>query len=631
MIVRYGRHGTSTKRLSVKLEQGRSSCFADITVAVLLFAMGFAFYGNLYLRHEDRFLFYQKYFFSAVNLYCTGDPDTRAVNSHSQELNERINLALMNCAEIAQSPKVAPAQFNGWHDTHPIMSSMIAMLWKYYEFSWQALWPMAGVLGGLTILSFYVVLRSFAIPLPAAALLLPTTIAYPFVEQNFYYLRDFSKAPFLILSFALTGPLFAPGTPLRRRLWLLFGATLVVVVGSGFRQDTIVMMPVIVAAALLTSRPTDRQGVLVLLLGLLTIIATYLATAHALSLLKTSQAMQLQGYPHFVIQGFGDPFLAEARSLVPGISFLTLYSDMLAWALVDANSPAKVRYFVHFDDNYTKSGFDLIAKYAALSAADTLTRAFQTLSVLFHNNWLVRSPGIWLLSLFGLVVLGRWRIGIFLVFAIFALNTAGSLQFSPRHLLHLIMLDRILIVIVGATYIAVAWQSILSRPTLRPMLAIGIATASAMTLALIIVGAHSIQQRAVQDLEAKLQSLPWFPSREAYAEAFPNRTESILRIVVGGGKCKVSSVDASIINEGQRVSRSVDLTLGAPRPLYFGLLEPRIDEIKAEIYPADCILSKAWGPLGDGTITPLQFFDPRAALNANTLQRHFGQVLSALP
>lgn len=601
----------------------------DFIFAAVVFAIGFAWYGNLYLRHEDRFLFYQKYFFSAVNLYCLTDPDAREINSHTQELSERINLAIISCEDIARSPKVQPSQYNGWHDTHPIMSTMIALLWKHYEFSWKALWPMAGLLGGLTILSFYVVLRCFSVPLPAAILLLPAMIPYPFAEQNFYYLRDFSKTPFLILSFALTGPLFRPSTTIKGRLSLLAGATLLVVVGSGFRQDTIVMLPVIVAAAALTLAPIDRSGVLQLVQELVAVLIVYLAATQVLGILKTSQPMQLQGYPHFVIQGFGDPFLSEARSLVPGISFLTLYSDMLAWALVDANTPAKVRYFVYFDDNYTSSGFNLIFKYVTLSAADVVTRVFLALGATTRDYWLVPESGTWLLLLLGLTSLGKWRLGLFFTFTILSLCAAGSLQFSPRHLLHLIMLDRVFLVIIGTAYVAAAWQFAVCGLRLRMGLAVGLAAAGSATLVLLIVGAQVIQQRSLLALEARLATTHWFASEAAYSEAFPGRTESLLRISIGGQDCPVSKAEAIITNEGQKISRSIDLTLGNPRPVYFALLEPRIDEIKVDVAPRECIVSRAWGPLGDGKITPLQFFDPATAVQTNTLQRHLSRIWSS--
>ncbi len=608
-------------RRTRSLASPRVTILVDTTISVALIVLGFIHYGTLYLKHEDRFLFYQKYFFSAVNLYCVNDPDVREYNSHTQTANERIDLSAISCDEVAKSSKVTESQYNGWHDTHPIMSNLIGLMWKSTNFSWQALWPIAGLLGALTLLSFYLMQRTFGVPSSAALLLLPAVIPYDFIEQNFYYLRDYSKAPFILLALACLGPLFTAEATPRRRVILLCGSTLLIVIGMGFRQDAVVLMPSILTGAILTTR-FDRGWPYRLFGEMVTVAAVYLLAGQAMALLKTSQVSQLQGYPHFVIQGFGDPFLREARSLVQGISFLTLYSDMLAWALVDANTLTKVRYFVFFDPNYTSSGLDLISKYAGLSAADMVVRALQSLTVTARNNWLVQSTGLWLLLILALITTRRWRLGIFLAVVIASLGSAGSLQFSARHIVHLIMMDRMLLVIAGTAFVGALWQMAILQLAAKVRLALTIAFTGALALTVVIVGAHAIQQRNLKALSDTLTTLQWFDVEKDYERAFPERSESLLRLTIGGDRCRSTEIQVVIENEGQRIVRFVTVDPQTTRPLYFALLNPEIEEVRVDVSPPECVWGRAWAPLGDGRIPPLQFFDPSDAIEGNSLSRH---------
>ena len=62
-----------------------------------------------------------------------GDPDVRESNSPAtQELNYRINLAVISCDDIKKSPKVQTSYFNGWHDTHPIFSTLVGYSWRLF-------------------------------------------------------------------------------------------------------------------------------------------------------------------------------------------------------------------------------------------------------------------------------------------------------------------------------------------------------------------------------------------------------------------------------------------------------------------------------------------------------------------
>ena len=602
----------------------------DVVVLATIFIAGLIYYGDIYQRQENRFSFYQKYFYSAVNVYCLNDPDIREYNSPgTQELNERIDPAKISCDELRKSPKIQVSYFNGWHDTHPILSTLIGYNWRLAGFTWEALWPIVGSLAALTVLAFYVILRCFGVPWYAAVLLFPATIPFTFLEQNFFFLRDFSKVPFILISFALLGILFKPSLAYRSRLAVLALSTCVIAVGMGFRQDALVLVPAVLAGAAFTSSIGKRRGVFLFAGDVAAILAGFVLTGVAIDLLRTTQVAQLQGYSHFIVQGFADDFWKAARAEIAGISFLPLYSDMVAWAAVDANSAGKVGYFAGLDPKYTTSGFNLILKYAGLSAADMVTRVFSALSAISHSYWAIAPIGGWLALLLLLIGVGKWRLGFFLMFTILSLAAAGSIQFSPRHIFHLIMLDRVVLVIVGAALLGAVWQALTAKLDTRMGLALGTGAAGALGVVAIVVGAHFVQQSNLSRVTDGLVALPWCPSQEAYARGFPNTVEAIERFTIDPGKCPGRKLEAVVEVEGQKLTRPLEALDGTPRSVYFAVFDPAISKATVDVLPRECVTERAWGPLGDGSIPPLQFFDPEGALRKQGILRHLGNIVSS--
>lgn len=603
----------------------------DVAIVAAIFVAGLAYYGDIYKNNESKFSFYQKYFYSAVNIYCLKDPDLREYNSPTTlEVNERIDPSKVSCSDLGKSRKLEKSYYNGWHDTHPILSTLIGYNWRLLGFTWEALWPIAGSLPALAVLSFYLILRCFGLPWYGALLLFPITVPFDLLERNFYFLRDFSKVPFILLGFALIGILFKSDLTYRARALVLAGAAGIVAVGVGFRQDALVLIPAILAGAAFTSSADGKGGLLRFVGELGIIVVSFCLTGLAIDFLKTNQVAQLQGYPHFVLQGFADHFLSEARTEVPGVSFLALYSDTLAWAAVDANSPEKVGYFGFLDPQYTPSGINLIARYASLSSAEMITRIFSGLSVFSHGNWIIERLGIWLLLLLVLVGLGRWRLGFFLIFSMLSLAAAGSLQFSPRHSLHFIMLDRALLVIILAAMMGAVWRFATSGLDTRIGLALYSGFAGIVLLVAVVIGAHFFQQASVAKLKRELEALPWFAAEEAYKSRFPQNSEAILRFTVNGAGCSSGKLEAIMEVEGQKLSRPLDLLDGPPRYVYFAVFDPAIAKVSVDIMPEGCVAERAWGPLGDSSIPPLQFFDPDVAARKNSIRRHLASLIHSL-
>ena len=613
--------------------------FFDIVIVAAVFLASLLHYGDFYRSNEGKFSFYQKYFFSAVDIYCLGDPNARDDNSGHQWTDERIDLNAISCDDIRRSPKSIASYYNGWHDTHPIFSTLVGYSWRAFGFKWTALWPLAGSIAALTVVSFYVILRCFGMPWYLALLLFPAIAPFNLIESSFLLLRDFSKVPFILLSFASLGPLFQPNISYRQRIAALGLSSGIAVVGMGFRQDCIVIVPTILAAAALTSSPGTKGGAARLAGDLAVVCVSFIAVTLAVSLLKTQQVLQLQGYPHFLLEGFSDSFWAATKIKFPGLSFMAAYSDSLTWSLVHANATVNVNYFASFDPNYSISGFDLIYKFAGLSAADMITRVFQALSYISHAYWMIDAPGLWAILLLAPIAVGQWRLGVFLTFTVLSLAAAGSMQFSPRHVQHLMMLDRALFTIIVYALVLRIW-----RDTARPRSAdLRLAGASALAAiiftASLVSAAHFYQHRKLEQLQADYQAATWVSDWDQFARQYSQSAElnysgpaeAILRVTVDPARCVGMHMRIEFDIDGQKSIRALSALDGKPRDLYFGFFNKKIMPIKVSLLPEECIVAEAWTPLHTGALTPIQFFDPTVELQDETLGRHFSNLLSAIP
>ena len=89
-------------------------------------------------------------------------------------------------------------------------------------------------------------------------------------------------------------------------------------------------------------------------------------------------------------------------------------------------------------------------------------------------------------------------------------------------------------------------------------------------------------------------------------------------------------MEAVVEAEGQKWIYPLDPLEGTPRSIYFAVFDPAIVKVKVDVVPQECVTQRGWGPLGDGSIPPLQFFDPEAALKQQGIMRHLGRIISSL-
>jgi hypothetical protein len=127
--------------------------------------------------------------------------------------------------------------------THWLLFYSVGWVWRMFGISINALHVLSGFMGGLTAVALYLLFRLgmgrffsclgalFTLLLPPFLLVMPT-------------LRDFSKAPFILLFLFFAGKLL---TTRQHKVWFIataFCIALLLGTGYGFRQDIMICLPI---------------------------------------------------------------------------------------------------------------------------------------------------------------------------------------------------------------------------------------------------------------------------------------------------------------------------------------------------------------------------------------------------
>ena len=434
---------------------------AEAVTVVALFVTA-ALWGTSYwkasLRAGRQPSFYQQYFEPAVMMACghgfrLASPPVPAVAEFLQLKRDRLS-----CSDIPAGTEITDRHLvqKAWM----YLLASVALAWRVLGISWSGLGPLFGVLFGATIVASYAIFRlgmSRPIAIAGAAALTISAVHL----QNLPHLRDYAKAPFTLVLFALLGLLVARELTLKRLLAVAvaYGATLGI--GYGFRTDFLIdipLFPIVVLAFL-------PGGVLRRLPAKFAAIAVCGATFAAVAWPILTTVQQRGGCQwHAVLLGLTDgPSDALMVSRAPysfGHEFSddVVYATATAYAVRTQPGVGHIEYCSHDYDRVT-GGF--VVALAQAFPGDFLTRAFASVVqvVQLPFRWFDQPlPGWWTglytvrrlilrplrgwgvlpvaITLVGLTAADT-RLGLFALF--FLLYVAGypSLQFDVRHYFHL--------------------------------------------------------------------------------------------------------------------------------------------------------------------------------------------------
>ncbi len=201
----------------------------------------------------------------------------------------------------------------------------------------------------------------------------------PAVLQQSIFVRDFSKAPFVLAALFIAGYLIK--TPLSRKAFCALSALLglIVGVGLGFRMDLLVFAPGGILVVALCARGARRLPMLLRLAGVALFLAGFLVPG-----LPILIAMQEFGgtTAHFIIQGFSAES-REALNLIPP-SYTLLYSNSDGLVHATENSfDRRLRPELHaretmrtFSREAELAGRRYLAQVAMTFPGDVVTRAY---------------------------------------------------------------------------------------------------------------------------------------------------------------------------------------------------------------------------------------------------------------
>ncbi len=199
--------------------------------------------------------------FGPAALFAAGRGMILPLNGMPPELN-----AFLNGETTHFDPALLPTTFSGPHifgayaDTFPLTHWLlfycVGWTWRLFGIHYGALHLLVGIMGAFTTAALYALFRLGMNRFFACAGALLTMLLPPFLLMM-PSLRDFSKAPFILIFIALSGALL---TRKRRPAALFRGAlclALVPGIGYGFRQDILICLPV--AAAVILAIPLNGK------------------------------------------------------------------------------------------------------------------------------------------------------------------------------------------------------------------------------------------------------------------------------------------------------------------------------------------------------------------------------------
>jgi len=445
----------------IRAERVNARALAELAIALALFAATSVWgtsYWHASLRAGRQPAFYQQYFEPAVMMAC--GRGFRLASSSVPAVTAFLQLKrdTLSCSEIPANTVMTERGLvqKAWL----YLLTAVALAWRALGVSWSGLGPLLGMFFGSTIVATYAIFRlgmGRLLSLAGAAALTVSAVHL----QNLPHLRDYAKAPFTLVLFALVGLLVARPVTWRRLLIVAaaYGATLGI--GYGFRTDFLIDVPLfpIVVLAFLPGRLTDN------LLAKLSAIAVCAATFVAVGWPILTTVQQRGGCQwHAVLLGLTDgPTDALMISRGP-YSFGHEFSDDYVYASASAYAVraepgiGHVEYCSHEYDRITGR---YVLELARVFPGDFLTRAFASVIqiVQLPFRWFDQPlPGWWTalyaarrlvlrplrgwgvlpvaVTLLGLMAAAP-RLGFFALFFLLYVGGYPALQFDVRHYFHL--------------------------------------------------------------------------------------------------------------------------------------------------------------------------------------------------
>jgi hypothetical protein len=343
-------------------------------IAIVAFVLGSA-YARLSIDAGSRPQFYQVHFGPAVSLAC-GYGYATPPPGKVPELDAFLAVQTQDfdCSRLTGGFDRAPltAQQVTWR----YLITTLGLVWRATGVSWSAVPRFAAALFSLAMIAAYFLFRVCS-NTPLAAVGTVYLMGAPLHLTHLLEVRDYSKAPFLIMSFGLLILIVTRALD-RLKLWTVMAiAGLVLGTGAGFRSDVLVAVPAFAIAVLFFARGgwrhhvVDRIGALGVGLAALVVSAAPLITAYT-----PGGGANLQ---HVTLLGFAPVFTRQLGLTDNVYSLGGAYDD--SYVEVNVMDYAVRRQqmtspFLHYDRSYDHVTNSMLRDLASTFPADLLVRAY---------------------------------------------------------------------------------------------------------------------------------------------------------------------------------------------------------------------------------------------------------------
>lgn len=326
--------------------------------------------------------FYQENFGPAVMMACGYGFTAPSFQATPASLRAFLDLKRndFDCAELPRPMVVEPVQWNGtWY----YLYGATALVWRIAGMSWTALDGLAAIFGAVVLAAYYALFRLAAGRI-ASVLVALLIMLFPVNLIQIQGLRDYSKAPFVLLSVWILAWLVMRPMPRPATLAMSAAFGAVVGLGYGFRSDLIIMVPfgIAVLAVLLPGRFRDvwPRNVGAAATALLTFL---LVGSPALRGLGTGGCQF-----HYSLLGLTSPFSRELGLQPPIYSFGDHFLDTFVDLKVGDYGARMMGLPVPnlCAPDYDRASGELFFRLAKTFPADLVARAYSSVLVILRSG-----------------------------------------------------------------------------------------------------------------------------------------------------------------------------------------------------------------------------------------------------
>ena len=275
-----------------------------------------------------------------------------------------------SCAELPEVLPPRPLRITA--RLYPYLLSATAGVWAVRGVSWPALWPLFGLLYGATVAVCYGLFRlgmgrTLATAASVALMVSPVHLG------NLPGLRDYAKAPFILGSILIAALLVRRLDETRSRVGLSVLLGVILGIGFGFRNDILIVVPLIIVAVLAWHAPRNVRAIRTRLAALAVAAVTFAVVASPI----------LAGYlrgsnsGHVALLGLMTPF-DEPLGVVPSVyEWGRVYSDGFIGTTINSYSyRAHDRPVDYLSREYDRTAAEYLVRVARNWPADIITRAY---------------------------------------------------------------------------------------------------------------------------------------------------------------------------------------------------------------------------------------------------------------